>query len=103
MDRRTFVGAAAALFGGLAHNAAAQPRSPRIGFLGNAHPATGASQLEAFRRDLRELGWIEGQTLTIEYRWAEGHPDRLPALVAELVQAKVDVIVLSGPISIRAA
>ena len=43
-------------------------------------------QVEAFRRGLRELGWIDGQTLTIEYRWAEGNPDRLPALVAALVQ-----------------
>ena len=43
-------------------------------------------QVEAFRRGLRELGWIDGQTLTIEYRWAEGNPDRLPVLVAALVQ-----------------
>ena len=102
MDRRTFIGTAAALFGG-PHIAEAQPRTPTIGFLGNGNPTTGSSQLEAFRRGLRELGWIEGQTLAIEYRWAEGHPDRLPGLVAELVRAKVDVIVLSGPLSIRAA
>ena len=60
-------------------------------------------QQDAFLRSLRELGWIEGQTVTIEYRWAEGHPDQLPALVAELVQAKVDVIMLSGSGSVRAA
>ena len=103
MDRRTFIGAAAALFGGPPHSAEAQPRTRTIGFLGNANPTTGSSQLEAFRRGLRELGWIEGQTLTIEYRWAEGQPDRLPGLVAELVRAQVDLIVLSGPLSMRAA
>jgi putative ABC transport system substrate-binding protein len=103
MDRRTFIGAAAALFAGPRHSAEGQARTPTIGFLGNANPTTGSSQLQAFRRGLRELGWIEGQTHAIEYRWAEGHPDRLPRLVAELVRAKVDVIVLSGPQSIRAA
>jgi len=52
---------------------------------------------------LRELGWIEGQTVTIEYRWAEGHRDRLPALAADLVLLKVDVIVVAGTPAIRAA
>jgi putative tryptophan/tyrosine transport system substrate-binding protein len=56
-----------------------------------------------FNRGLRELGWIEGQTIAIEYRWAEGNIDRLPALAAELVQAKVDVIVAAGPRAISAA
>jgi putative ABC transport system substrate-binding protein len=59
--------------------------------------------VEAFRRGLRELGWIEGQTLTIDYRWAEGNPARLPALFGELVRAKVNVIVLAGTTAIRAA
>ena len=52
---------------------------------------------------MRELGWIEGQNVMIDYRWAEGNPDRLPTLVAELVQAKVEVIVVSGNPAIRAA
>jgi len=78
-------------------------RTPRIGYLGNGNPTTGSPQLEAFRGGLRELGWIEDQTVTIEYRWAEGNPDRLPALLAELVQIKVNVIVLAGTASIRAA
>ena len=56
-----------------------------------------------FNRGLRELGWIEGQTVTAEYRWAEGNTDRLAALAAELVQAKVDVIAASGSSGIRAA
>jgi ABC-type uncharacterized transport system substrate-binding protein len=81
----------------------AQPaKIPRIGYIGNGDPTTGRPTHEAFRQGLRELGWIEGQAVTIEYRWAEGNPDRLPALVAELVQAKVDVIVLSGTPAIRA-
>jgi putative ABC transport system substrate-binding protein len=60
-------------------------------------------QDEAFRRGLRELGWIDGQNVTIEYRWLEGNPERLPALIAELVDAKVDVILLSGTPAVRAA
>jgi putative ABC transport system substrate-binding protein len=85
--------------------ATAQPAGiSRIGWLGNGSPrATAPPDLEAFRRGLRERGWIEGQTVTIESRWAEGTPDRLPALVGELVQLKVDVIVLSGTAAIRAA
>src|SRR5262249_42327750 len=54
--------------------------------------------LQAFLRKLRELGWIEGRNLVIEYRWADGHVERLPALAAELVRLKVDLIVApSGP------
>jgi putative ABC transport system substrate-binding protein len=62
-----------------------------------------SAQAEAFRRGLRELGWIEGQTVTIEYRWAEENPDRLPALAGELVQVQVNVIVLAGIAAMRAA
>ncbi len=103
MDRRTFIGAAA-VFLGAALAAEAQPARPRrIGFLSNGNPTTPSSQDEAFRRSLRELGWIDGQNVAIEYRWAEGNPDRLPALVAELIHAKVDVILLSGTPAIRAA
>ena len=104
MGRRTFIGAVAAFLGIAPLATQAQPaRTRRIGLLGYGSPTTQSSQLEAFRRRLRELGWIEGQNLTIEYRWAEGNPDRLSALVAELVQVKVDVIVLSGASAIRAA
>jgi len=104
MDRRTLIGAAVALLCSLPHDARTQTaKSHRIGFLGNGSPTTLSSQYEAFRRSLRELGWVEGQNVTIESRWAEGSPDRLPALVAELVQAKVDVVVVSGTPAIRAA
>jgi putative ABC transport system substrate-binding protein len=105
MDRRAFIGRVAG--GVLAAPLAARAQksaSPVIGFLSNGKPTTVPSQQpEAFRRSLRALGWIEGQNVTIEYRWAEGNPDRLPALVAELVQAKVDVIMLAGQPAIRAA
>ena len=104
MDRRTFVRAAGALVGIRPFIADAQPaRIPRIGFLGNGDATTGASAREAFQRGLRGLGWSEGNTLIIDYRWAEGRPDRLPGIIAEFVQAKVDVIVVSGSPAIAAA
>ena len=55
-----------------------------------------AFQLEAFRHDLSKLGWIEGQNITIEYRFAEGKTERRPELAAELVRLKVDLIVVTG-------
>ena len=103
-ERRTFIGAMAAFLAALFFVTRAQPaRTPRIGFLSNGKSATEASYDDAFRRSLRELGWIDGQNVKIEYRWAEGDPERLPGLVAELVQLKVDVIVLGGAPAIRAA
>jgi putative ABC transport system substrate-binding protein len=75
----------------------------RIGFLGAAGPGVDSPDVLAFRHGLRDLGWVEGQTVTIEYRWAEGHPDRLPALARELVGLKVDIIVTAGTVPIRAA
>jgi putative ABC transport system substrate-binding protein len=58
--------------------------------------------MQAFRQGLRERGWVEGQTVTLEYRWAEGNPDRLSTLAADLVRLKVDVIVVAGSAGIRA-
>ena len=104
MDRRAFVGAAVVFLGASSFAARAQPaKVPRIGFVSNGDPKAGAPAVDALRRGLRELGWIEGHNLAIEYRWAEGRPERLPQLVAELVQSKVDLIVLSGVQAIRAA
>ena len=74
--------------------AAQQPaKIPRIGYLGALDPSAGAPFIESFRQGLRELGYREGQNIFIDYRWAEGRPDRFPALAAELIQLRVDVIV----------
>jgi len=82
---------------------AQQKALPVIGYLGFATPATNASTMAAFRRGLSEAGYVEGQDVAIEYRWAERHYDRLPALAAELVGRKVDVIAANDIPSARAA
>jgi putative tryptophan/tyrosine transport system substrate-binding protein len=83
---------------------AQQPtKVPRIGFLGTASASANLVRIEAFRQGLRELGYVEGKSIVIEYRWAEGKLDRIPALAAELVRLKVDIIVASGTTSTRAA
>jgi ABC-type uncharacterized transport system substrate-binding protein len=83
---------------------AQQPKKiPRIGFLGASSPSAISARLEAFRQGLRELGYVEGKNIVIEYRYAEGKLDRLSALAVELVRLGVDVIVLAGPASIRPA
>ena len=68
----------------------------RIGFLDNSTASGTAVLLDAFRQELRKLGWIEGKNITIEYRFAEQKNERLPELAAELVRLKVDLIVTSG-------
>ncbi len=103
MDRRkSFLGACIVLVSLLLANHAAAPlaavaqqppKIPRIGYLGAFSPSAGAPVLESFRQGLRELGYVEGQSISIDYRWAEGRPDRFPALAAELIQLRVDVIV----------
>jgi putative ABC transport system substrate-binding protein len=75
---------------------AQQKEMPLIGFLSGVSPGSYAPYVAAFRRGLSEAGYIEGQNLTIEYRWAEGRYDRLPALAAELVGRKVDAIAATG-------
>jgi putative ABC transport system substrate-binding protein len=75
----------------------------RIGYLGSSSPSLEPQWTDAFRQRLRELGHVEGKTVTIEYRWAEGRDERLPALAAELVGAHVDVIVTTGTPSAFAA
>jgi putative ABC transport system substrate-binding protein len=82
---------------------AQQKAMPAIGFLGGISPGLSASNVAAFRQRLSETGYVEGQNLVIEYRWAEGHYDRLPALAADLVGRKVDVIASSGTPSTLAA
>jgi putative ABC transport system substrate-binding protein len=75
---------------------------PRIGFLSAASPAAVSGRIEAFRRGLRELGYVEGSNIVIEGRYAEGRLDRLREFAAELVRLKVDVIVTAAPSSTRA-
>ncbi len=75
----------------------------RIGYLSSDSPSTIAVRIEAFRQGLRELGYVEGKNVVIEWRFAEGKADRLRGLAAELVRLKVDVIVTSGPTATRAA
>ena len=75
----------------------------RIGFLDNSNASGIAVLLEAFRQELRKLGWIEGKNITIEYRFAEQKPERLPELAADLVRLKVDLIVVSGTTAALAA
>jgi putative ABC transport system substrate-binding protein len=73
---------------------AQQKAMPVVGFLGSISPI--APQVAAFHQGLSETGYVEGQNVTIEYRWAEGSYDRLPALAADLVGRKVDLIVATG-------
>src|SRR5262245_34110802 len=83
---------------------AQQPKKvPHIGYLTSTDPATESIRFEPFRAALRELGYIEGQNIAIEYRYAEGKVDRFSALAAELVRLRVDIILVGGDRPIRAA
>ena len=105
MRRREFIalvgGAIACPMGVRAQQQA--DKVPRIGFLGLTSPSDRPSLLDAFRQGLRELGWVEGQNIVIDYRYAEGRVDRLPDLAAELVRLKVDLIVSEGTQGVTAA
>ena len=81
---------------GLSADAQEAKKVPRIGYLGSGDPATESTRAEAIRLALRERGYIEGQSIAIESRYAEGKRDRLPELAAELVRLKVDIIVVAG-------
>jgi putative tryptophan/tyrosine transport system substrate-binding protein len=77
--------------------ARAQTRKPpTIGYLGGGGPASQRAWVDAFVQRLRELGWIEGRTIAIEYRWGEGRPERYAEIAAEFVRLKVDVILAGG-------
>ena len=98
MDRRSFIYAAVgSLMAPVAARAQQAGTVPLIGVLSPFTASDAARWHEALRQGLRELGWIEGKNISIEYRYAEGHADRVPALAAELVRHKVDVIVTSTP------
>lgn len=97
MKRRDFI---LLLAGGTAWpltGRAQQPdKRPTIGFLGTNTPSAQSRWTDAFVQRLHELGWIEGRTIAIEYRWAEGRTERFDTLATELVRLKVDVIVTLG-------
>jgi ABC-type uncharacterized transport system substrate-binding protein len=91
----TLLGGAAAGWP-LAARAQQPDKIPRVGFLGNSTAALEANLVGPFREGLRDLGYQDGRNIVIEYRWAEGKYDRFPTLIAELLAAKVDVIVTAG-------
>jgi ABC-type uncharacterized transport system substrate-binding protein len=75
---------------------AQQPQSPVIGFLNSSSPDADGVRMQAYRRGLAETGYVEGRNVTVEYRWADGQNDRLPAMAADLVRRGVNVIVTGG-------
>jgi ABC-type uncharacterized transport system substrate-binding protein len=105
MRRREFI----ALLGSgvaawpLAARAQQPGKLPTVGFLGQSTPLGESQRAAAFAQRLRELGWVEGRTIAIEYRWAEGRNDYLDEIAAEFVRLKVDVIVVSGTPAVMAS
>jgi ABC-type uncharacterized transport system substrate-binding protein len=98
MDRRAFIRivGGSVLVAPLAAEAQPAEKVYRIGYLGNASALAQAKRVESLRASLRDLGYEEGKNIVIEFRWAEGKLDRLPALAAELVRLNVDVLVTAG-------
>jgi putative ABC transport system substrate-binding protein len=97
MKRRQFI----SLLGGaaawpLAARAQQAGRLPTIGYLSSQTPSTDSAYTAAFLQRLKDLGWVEGRTVAIEYRWADGQTEAVGKLAAELVRLKVDVIVVGG-------
>jgi len=96
MRRREFIASVSAIAAWPVVVRAQQPATPVIGFLGPGLAQSDAYRVKAFQQGLSETGFIDGQNLTIEYRWAEGHYDQLPALATELVDKQVSVIVTAN-------
>jgi putative ABC transport system substrate-binding protein len=104
MKRREFISLLSVVAAAwpLAARAQQTGKPPIIGFLGSGTPATHGQWAAAFVQRLRELGWVEGRTIAIEYRWAEGRNERYPEIAAEFVRLKVDVIVTVGAAALAA-
>jgi putative ABC transport system substrate-binding protein len=97
MRRREFISLIGGAAVGWPLTARAQPgKTPTVGFLGASTPAAAGQWVAAFAQRLRDLGWIEGRTVAIEYRWAEGRNESMAEIAAEFVRAKVNVIVAQG-------
>src|SRR6185503_15000396 len=96
--RQFLVAGGALLIAPLAADAQQPQKVRRIGFFGNAP----SSQVEAFRQGLRDLGWVEGQNMILEYRWMQGRPERLPELAEELVSLRLDVILAASSTQVEA-
>jgi putative tryptophan/tyrosine transport system substrate-binding protein len=103
MRRRDFIKIVAGSAAAWPPVARAQPAMPVIGFLGAETPDLRASRLRAFRQGLGETGYVEGRNVAVEYRWAEGQYNRLPALVSELVRRQVTLIATGTIPAVRAA
>ena len=112
IDRRRFIalalgsGLGGALAPGLVGAQQARPNLPRVAYLGSTSaptPTAPSLVFQAFLDGLRDLGYVEGQSVLIEPRWANGQSERLPALAAELVRERVDVLCPVGAVTIRAA
>ena len=101
MNRRVLVGMLTVILLAMPGSGGAQAKIPRIGVLRVGAPSDASTDI--FRQTLRDLGYVEGRNIAIEYRWAEGQLDRLPDLAADLVSLKVDVIVAGGVAGARAA
>jgi putative ABC transport system substrate-binding protein len=96
MKRRTFIAGLGSAAAWPVVARAQQPAMPVIGFLGTSTPTAQSALVAAFTRRLRELGWVEGRTMAIEYRWAESRSDRFAEIAAEFVRLKVNVIFTTG-------
>jgi len=96
MRRREFLGVLGATAAWPLAARAQQPAMPVVGFLDSRVPDALADRLRGFRQGLKEAGFVEGENVAILYRWAENHPDRLPALAADLVSRQVAAIAVSG-------
>jgi putative ABC transport system substrate-binding protein len=105
MRRRDFIKGVAnsAAAWPLAARAQQRPKLPTIGFLGTSTLSAQRETTDAFVQRLRQLGWTEGRTVAIEYRWAEGNTERFAAITKEFVRLKVDVIVTQGTSIVLAA